>query len=105
MTSQENHNLLDSPVFSPGLSDSFYSLASYTVDLAKALGVLLDHVKRLEAELVDHAFGDLRAKALDSSGAQKTAQTVNRGWLHLDIGSNLELLTEPGVSGPFTAQP
>src|SRR6266496_216888 len=89
----------------PRRGDRRGALGSKAVDLAEAVGCLLDHPQGVQAEMVDDALGGLGADPFDQAGAEVAADALDAGGQGAGPLANLELAAVLRVAGPAATQP
>ncbi len=67
---EENHQISNFALLDPGFSDRRAPEGSHTLDLQEPLGTLVDHLQRLQPEMIHQAARHHRADAADQPGAQ-----------------------------------
>ncbi len=102
---QEDHDLLDVLLLLPGARDLRRPLIADARHLAQPVDVRLDHIQRLEAEVIDDAPGIDRPNALDQAAAQVLADTLDRRRELHRVLAHLELATVLWMRAPHPTQP
>ena len=81
MAMQEDHNLADNILLSPGVGDPAGSDRADALDLAQPIPLDLDDVEDPLAEHLDHLFGIGRPDAADHARSQILLDALKRGGL------------------------
>lgn len=97
---EEDHDLLDGLLLLPGGGDALRPLGAEAGHLDESLGLVLDDVERVEAEVLDYPVGEHRADALDQTGAQIAADALDGGREDRRVVVHRELLAVLRVRGP-----
>ena len=101
MLMQEDHDLADHLLIRPGRGDLGRAHRADALDLPKPLGVGLDDVEHVLAELPDHALGVDRADTADHAGAEVLLDALDRRGGGCPQKPRPELLAMGAVVGPF----
>ena len=101
MLMQEDHDLADDLLIRPGRRDLGGPHRTDALDLPQPLGVGLDDVEHVLAELPDHALGVDRADAADHPGAKVLLDALDRRGGRGLQEPRPELLAMGAVVGPF----
>ena len=75
---EEDHHLLDPPLLLPGVADPRHPHRADALDLGEALGLAVDHLQGLEAEVPHQAPRHLGADPLDQSRSPGTSRCRRR---------------------------
>jgi len=104
MALQEEHDLLDRLLFRPGAGDHLHPLLADVRHFQQALRVVIEHVQRLQAEVVDDLLGGARPDAPDQPAAQVAAHRLDGGGHGLAHAFRPELVAVAGVLHPLAIE-
>ncbi len=102
---QEDHDLLDGLLLGPRVLDARAALRAEAGNLDEAVGLVVDDVHDVGAEVADHPLGHDRADALDQAGPQVPADALLGRGQDGRVGVDLELPAVLQVGRPAAAQP
>ena len=101
---QEQHHLLDGFLLVPGAGDGLGALGADAQHFTDTLRRVIEHVQRLQPELLDDAIGRDGTDALDEAGAEILFQTFDGGRQDLLAFFGAELLAVLRVRDPLALQ-
>ena len=102
---QEDHDLLDGLLLGPRVLDARAAFRAEAGNFDQAVGLIVDDVHDVGAEVADHPFGHDRADALDQARPQVPADALLGGGQDGRVGVDLELPAELEMGSPPAAQP
>jgi hypothetical protein len=101
---EEHHHVLDLPLLDPRAGDALAAHRTDPLDLDEALGLLVDDLQGLHAEVSDQTLGHHLADAAHEAGAEVLLDADERRRLDRDVRLDLELLAVLLVGRPATRQ-
>ena len=104
MRLEEHHHIFDLPLLDPCLSDPLAPNGADPLHLDEALGLLVDDLQGLHAEVLHEPLGHDLADPLYEARAEVLLDAHERGGLHGDVGIDAELLAVLLVRHPLSGE-